>query len=84
MFLKMLRDLPFDEIFVVIGASGDEILDKVDLSDVIVIENPEWEEGMASSLRVGLDAVLPAVKGRGRWHFPGRSTRHLRGGGRSV
>ena len=55
--LKMLRDLPFDEIFVVIGASGDEILDKVDLSDVIVIENPEWEEGMASSLRVGLDAA---------------------------
>jgi molybdenum cofactor cytidylyltransferase len=55
--LKMLRDLPFDEIFVVIGASGDEILEKVDLSDVIVIENPEWEEGMASSLRVGLDAA---------------------------
>ena len=40
------------------GPAGDEILDKVDLSDAIVIENPEWEEGMASSLRVGLDAVL--------------------------
>jgi molybdenum cofactor cytidylyltransferase len=56
--LDTLRGLPFDELFVVIGANGDEILDKVDLSGTSVIENPEWEEGMASSLRVGLDAVL--------------------------
>ncbi len=56
--LDTLRGLPFDEVFVVIGANGEEILDQVDLSGTIVIENPEWEEGMASSLRVGLDAVL--------------------------
>jgi molybdenum cofactor cytidylyltransferase len=56
--LDTLRELPFDEVFVVIGANGDEILDQVDLSGTSVIENPEWEEGMASSLRVGLDAVL--------------------------
>ena len=30
----------------------------VPVTGTIVIENPEWEEGMASSLRVGLDAVL--------------------------
>lgn len=56
--LDSLRELPFDQVFVVIGAVADEILDKVDLSGTTVIENPEWEEGMASSLRVGLDAVL--------------------------
>jgi molybdenum cofactor cytidylyltransferase len=56
--LDTLRELPFDEVFVVIGANGEEILDQVDLTGTIVIENPEWEEGMASSLRVGLDAVL--------------------------
>ena len=56
--LEALAELPFEEVFVVIGANGNEILDKVDLSETIVIENPEWEEGMASSLRVGLDAVL--------------------------
>jgi molybdenum cofactor cytidylyltransferase len=56
--LDALRELPFDEVFVVIGANGDEILDQVDLTGTSVIENPEWEEGMASSLRVGLDAVL--------------------------
>jgi len=56
--LDTLRELPFDEVFVVIGANGEAILDQVDLTGTIVIENPEWEEGMASSLRVGLDAVL--------------------------
>jgi len=56
--LDSVRELLFDELFVVIGASGDEILDRVDLTGTTVIENPEWEEGMASSLRVGLDAVL--------------------------
>jgi molybdenum cofactor cytidylyltransferase len=56
--LDRVRELPFDEVFVVIGASGDEILAKVDLGGTTVVENPEWEEGMASSLRVGLDAVL--------------------------
>ena len=56
--LDTLRELPFDELFVVIGANADLILDQVDLTGTIVIENPEWEEGMASSLRVGLDAVL--------------------------
>jgi molybdenum cofactor cytidylyltransferase len=56
--LETLRELPIDEVFVVLGANGEEILDTVDLSGTSVIENPEWEEGMASSLRVGLDAVL--------------------------
>jgi molybdenum cofactor cytidylyltransferase len=56
--LDRLRELPFDQMFVVIGAAGDDILEQVDLSDTTVIENPEWEEGIASSIRVGLDAVL--------------------------
>jgi molybdenum cofactor cytidylyltransferase len=56
--LDQIRKLPFDHIFVVIGASSDEIIDSVDLEGCTVVENPEWEEGMASSLRVGLDAVL--------------------------
>jgi molybdenum cofactor cytidylyltransferase len=60
--LDTLRQLPFDQIFVVLGASGDAILESVDLSGVMVIENPEWDEGMASSLRVGLDALVRLSK----------------------
>ena len=56
--LEKVRKLPFDEVFVVIGASGEDVLNAVDMGSAIVIENPEWEEGLASSLRVGLDAVL--------------------------
>lgn len=55
--LDQVRKLAFDQIFVVIGAASDEIIDTVDFEGCTVIENPEWEEGMASSLRVGLDAV---------------------------
>jgi CTP:molybdopterin cytidylyltransferase MocA len=48
---------PVDEVVVVLGASSDEVLEGVDLGASTVIENPEWEEGLASSLRVGLDLL---------------------------
>lgn len=48
---------PVDGIAVVLGAHADEILDGVELGDALVVINPEWEEGIASSLRVGLDAI---------------------------
>jgi molybdenum cofactor cytidylyltransferase len=43
---------------VVLGAHAERILDEVDLDSVDAIINPEWREGTASSLRVGLDALL--------------------------
>ena len=46
-----------DEIWVVVGHQSELILEKTDLGDAGVIENPEWEEGIASSIRVGLDAL---------------------------
>ncbi len=52
------RSFPgFDEVWVVLGAAAEEILAKVDLDGCGVVENPEWEEGLASSLRAGLDAL---------------------------
>lgn len=41
----------------VLGHDSERILEETDLGDAGVIENPEWEEGIASSLRVGLDAL---------------------------
>jgi molybdenum cofactor cytidylyltransferase len=46
-----------DEVWVVVGADAERILEESDLGDAGVIENPEWEEGIASSIRVGLDAL---------------------------
>lgn len=51
------RSFPVDEVWVVLGYDSERILDETDLDEVGVIENPEWAEGIASSLRVGLDAL---------------------------
>jgi molybdenum cofactor cytidylyltransferase len=52
-----VRSYPVDEVWVVLGSGAAAILEAVDLDGCGVIENPEWEEGIASSLRVGLDAL---------------------------
>lgn len=51
------RSWPVDSVWVVLGSGYEEVLAAVDLGDVGVIENPEWAEGMASSMRVGLDVA---------------------------
>ena len=40
-----------------LGFEIDRIIAETDLTDVGIVENPEWNEGIASSLRVGLDAL---------------------------
>jgi molybdenum cofactor cytidylyltransferase len=56
--LAGVRRLEVGEIWLVLGANADEIEARLDVSGCTVVENPEWEEGLASSLRVGLDAIL--------------------------
>lgn len=51
------RSFPVDEIWVVLGHEAEKMLAETPLQDVFVVENLEWEEGLASSLRVGLDAL---------------------------
>ena len=45
-------------VYVVLGANAEPIMERIDLSDAIVVENLEWTEGVASSLRAGLDALI--------------------------
>ncbi|HEX6287118.1 MAG TPA: nucleotidyltransferase family protein [Acidimicrobiia bacterium] len=51
------REFPVDEVWVVLGHDAERILEETDLGDAYVVENLEWEEGIASSLRVVLDAL---------------------------
>lgn len=51
------NEFPVEEVWVVVGYESDRILAEVDLGEAGVVENPEWEEGIASSIRVGLDAL---------------------------
>jgi molybdenum cofactor cytidylyltransferase len=53
-----------DEVIVVLGGAAAEVRQRVDLSGVKVVENPEFGEGCAASYRTGLgmlDARAEAV-----------------------
>src|ERR671926_153572 len=51
-----------DPVLVVLGARAVDVWRAARLDDVIVVANRDWESGMASSLRTGLDGLrgLPA------------------------
>jgi len=62
--VRVVKDAGANPILVVLGAYRDEITGGVDLTGVQTIFNPEWEQGIASSIRAGLIAVrqlLPDV-----------------------
>jgi molybdenum cofactor cytidylyltransferase len=48
---------PVDETIVVLGSEADEVESACDLTQVSVVVDPEWAEGMASPLRAVLDLV---------------------------
>jgi molybdenum cofactor cytidylyltransferase len=45
-------------VVVVIGTGADLIVKEIDKYKVHVVENKNWEEGMASSVRLGLNTLL--------------------------
>lgn len=63
--VEQARGFGLDELWVVLGAELEAVVDEVDLEGCGVIENPEWDEGLASSLRVGLDALTRLSKADG-------------------
>lgn len=46
-------------VLVVVGYRGDEVRAALTDRDVQVIDNPSWDEGIASSLRAALTALTP-------------------------
>lgn len=44
-------------VHVVLGAAAATVRERADLRGCVVLENPDWEDGMGSSLRLGLDAL---------------------------
>lgn len=63
--VERVRTFPADETWIVLGADIDAVMDAVDLSGFGIVENPEWQEGLASSLRAGLDALTRLSKADG-------------------
>ena len=54
---ELLRAAGCEPVVVVLGAAADEVRAKASLDGVTVVDNPDWESGMGSSLRTGLHAV---------------------------
>jgi molybdenum cofactor cytidylyltransferase len=60
--IENLRGAELAQVVLVLGASADLILETLPaalLERLVVVRNPDYEQGMASSLRVGLEAVRP-------------------------
>ena len=63
----MAVDTGTEKVIVVTGAYPAELNLKENHSSVVFLQNDEWEEGMASSIRNGLKELLPRLNGRLTW-----------------
>jgi molybdenum cofactor cytidylyltransferase len=55
--IRIARSSGADPIFVVLGAHREAILADVDLSGTHPVTNPDWEQGIATSIQAGIRAV---------------------------
>jgi molybdenum cofactor cytidylyltransferase len=55
--IRVVKDAGADPVLVVLGAHRDRIVGGVDLTGVHTVFNPDWEEGIASSIRAGIVAL---------------------------
>lgn len=55
--VRVLREGGCTRVHVVLGADADAVREKASLPGCVLIDNPEWEEGMGSSLRAGIASL---------------------------
>ncbi|GAA2627343.1 nucleotidyltransferase family protein [Streptomyces axinellae] len=53
--VRALREGGCTPVLVVLGAARDEVRERAELAGCVLIDNPEWAEGMGTSLRAGLE-----------------------------
>jgi CTP:molybdopterin cytidylyltransferase MocA len=53
----VLRAAGCSRVHVVLGAGAGAVRERAGLEGCVLVENPEWERGMGSSLRAGLDSL---------------------------
>ena len=54
---SVVRAADIEDITVVLGPMGEDIAEAADLDDATFVIDPDWEEGLSSALRVGLDTM---------------------------
>ncbi|MET9574840.1 nucleotidyltransferase family protein [Streptomyces massasporeus] len=55
--VRMLRDGGCATVHVVLGARAGDVRAQASLPGCVLVDNPDWEQGMGSSLRAGLDSL---------------------------
>src|SRR6266436_9799703 len=50
-------------VVVVLGAHADQLQVELERLPVLIVENRRWEEGMSSSIRVGLETLVAEDEG---------------------
>ncbi|MFE9025078.1 NTP transferase domain-containing protein [Streptomyces iakyrus] len=55
--VRVLREGGCATVHVVLGAQSDEVRARASLPGCVLVGNPDWEQGMGSSLRAGLDSL---------------------------
>ncbi|MFJ4807412.1 nucleotidyltransferase family protein [Streptomyces longwoodensis] len=53
----VLRAAGLARVHVVLGASADAVRERAALDGCVLVDNPDWEQGMGSSLRAGLASL---------------------------
>ena len=61
--VEVLRVAGCVRVHVVLGAAADVVRERADLSGCVVVENPDWGQGMGSSLRAGLTSLTGSGAG---------------------
>lgn len=46
-----------DAVIAVLGAQSENIADHIKSEKLVIVQNPEWKEGLASSIRSGINAL---------------------------
>ncbi|MYT71720.1 MULTISPECIES: nucleotidyltransferase family protein [unclassified Streptomyces] len=55
--VRVLRAGGCGPLHVVLGAAADGVRERAALDGCVLVDNPEWADGMGSSLRAGLDSL---------------------------
>ncbi|MGW0121997.1 nucleotidyltransferase family protein [Streptomyces sp. NPDC003327] len=61
--VRVLREGGCEVVHVVLGAAAGDVRERAELSGCVLVENPEWADGMGSSLRVGLASLASDPRG---------------------
>lgn len=77
---RICRDAGCDPVIIVLGGSAEKIREQCSFEDAKVLLNEEWNEGMGTSIRTGINALKTDIDGciLVTCDMPAVSAEHLR------